>query len=273
MAYHKPKIIEPYPPVSDLLLAEIRVLSGADDAREFDPEKFPGYVVTTNGQIWSVRKANSRQWGKPKRRVLHVYPKGGGFLGIQLQDEHANLASRSVSRIVASTFIGEPPNANDLFVIHVDGDITNNNVSNLEWADMERFGENKAAHDSMKAQGEDIGNSRLTEDAVREIKRRCATEIDQDIADDYGVAHQTIARIRRGDTWQGIDPGVIRDKPLMPQGEAHHFAKLTTGQVDEIRKLYADGVERETIAARFGIHPVYIYNLVRGANWKHTHDN
>jgi predicted DNA-binding protein (UPF0251 family) len=269
MAYRKPKNPEPYPPVPDYLLAEISHLSGDFAAKEFDPIAFPGYVVTENGQIWSVRKANSRQWGKPRKRVLNPYPKGGGFLTIALQDEHANLVSRSVSRIVALAFIGEPPQK-DNRVIHEDGNVTNNHVSNLRWATWEEFGENKAKHEGMAARGEQITRAGITADQAREIAKRLANESDEAIASDYGVGRHTVQGIRTGLTWKHIKAAPTRTGRFPYGGERSHYAKLTEKEVLAIRQAFEEGVSQKEIASRFGVHPTTVNQIIHRVTWRNV---
>lgn len=44
--------------------------------------------------------------------------------------------------------------------------------------------------------------------------------------------------------------------------------KVTAAQVLEIRRLATEGVRRAEIAARFGLHPVYVSAVVTGRKWK-----
>lgn len=51
-------------------------------------------------------------------------------------------------------------------------------------------------------------------------------------------------------------------------GESHGASKLNASQVIEIRSLYAAGVSKHAIAARFGIHPNHVNRLWSGTRWR-----
>lgn len=48
---------------------------------------------------------------------------------------------------------------------------------------------------------------KLTDEKVREIKRRCAAgEYQRDVAPDYGISHGLVAHIMAGKTWKHVTP-------------------------------------------------------------------
>lgn len=52
------------------------------------------------------------------------------------------------------------------------------------------------------------------------------------------------------------------------RGERHSQAKLTSGQVDDIRRRYATGtVTQRALAREFLVSPRHICGIVRGENW------
>jgi hypothetical protein len=53
------------------------------------------------------------------------------------------------------------------------------------------------------------------------------------------------------------------------KGERQHKAKLTDGEVLEIRRLYAAGVTITEIARRFPVTPASIGAIVHGRTWRH----
>ncbi|CAE7735898.1 unnamed protein product [Symbiodinium sp. CCMP2456] len=107
------------------------------DERHFSPHpgeiwkdaQYPGMTnaianltVSSHGRIWSKttwRQNTSATKGTRMRNGYYSVGKGGRFL--------------LVHRLVAATFLGQPPAA-DLLVNHVDGDRGNNHVDNLEYA-------------------------------------------------------------------------------------------------------------------------------------------
>jgi len=82
---------------------------------------YPGYKINSNGDIWS---------NKLKRRLDPPTDKDG-YQRIGLWKNQVQRKYR-VHRLVALNFIPNPENKPT--VNHIDGDILNNNVSNLEWA-------------------------------------------------------------------------------------------------------------------------------------------
>lgn len=61
----------------------------------------------------------------------------------------------------------------------------------------------------------------------------------------------------------------MKSRNRAPRGERATFAKLTSEQVIEIRRLFAEGVNFKEIAQRFNIGNTHVHRLVRRENWKH----
>jgi hypothetical protein len=55
-----------------------------------------------------------------------------------------------------------------------------------------------------------------------------------------------------------------------PKGSAVKTSKLTLAQVLEIRRLRADGLERNAVAAQFGIAPGHVSQITSGRAWRHS---
>lgn len=82
-------------------------------------KRYPDYEINENGDI---RRKDSDILRKP-------YPIRGHKKIILTR----NGKTEYVSRLVAETYISEPKN--NSVVMHIDGDLNNNHVSNLEWTD------------------------------------------------------------------------------------------------------------------------------------------
>lgn len=108
-----------------------------------------------------------------------------------------------VHRLVAQTYISNPEGKRE--VNHIDGDKSNNHVSNLEWCTSL---ENKAhawENNLYKDVLDQHHNARLTNDQVHTICQMIqdgARSID--IAKKFGVHKDFIASIRTGRNWTGI---------------------------------------------------------------------
>lgn len=67
-----------------------------------------------------------------KGKIIATSEQKNGYLTVNMKNDSSVWKTVSVHRLVAKTFIPNPENKRE--VNHVDGDKTNNNVSNLEWA-------------------------------------------------------------------------------------------------------------------------------------------
>lgn len=81
---------------------------------------YPRYKVSENGQITG-----------PQGKVLRLCVNKYGYPTVKLSPEKSSL---SVSRIVAMAFLPPSTNPRATEVDHMDGDKTNNCISNLRWA-------------------------------------------------------------------------------------------------------------------------------------------
>lgn len=81
---------------------------------------FCDYEITTDGRIWSNK---SNKYLKPQNN-------GNGYLKVTLMHEGKRY-QRYVHRLVAFHFIASDVDCPE--VDHIDGDKTNNHVSNLRW--------------------------------------------------------------------------------------------------------------------------------------------
>ena len=82
-------------------------------------DRYPDYEINEDGDI---RRIDTLQYKKP---YLHK-----GRLRLNFSNSGK---TEYVSRLVAETFIPNPENKS--VIKHLDGDLENNNVSNLEWCD------------------------------------------------------------------------------------------------------------------------------------------
>lgn len=92
------------------------------------------YEVSDFGQVKSLERTAS-DGRHLKEKIIHggFYPNGYRFVCLRKDDANKNFL---VHRLVAESFI---PNPNDFPVVnHLDGNIKNNNVNNLEWCSQGR---------------------------------------------------------------------------------------------------------------------------------------
>ena len=114
---------------------------------------------------------------------------------------------RFVHRLVAQAYIPNPDNLP--FINHKDGNPQNNAVENLEWCDGSYNSTHAYANGLKKPvhiKGENNGQSKLTADNVREIRRRRDSgETNASIARSFGVKPKTISMITLRQRWAHID--------------------------------------------------------------------
>lgn len=107
-----------------------------------------------------------------------------------------------IHRLVAAHFLPKPAK-DEIFVIHKDRNINNNQAANLAWV-------NKQGHLQHAMKGEhwrklrgSHGNAKLTEDRVRMIRRKLKegkTRM-KIIAKQFGITEMQLYRIKSGENW------------------------------------------------------------------------
>lgn len=154
------------------------------------------YSINEMGQVYSLAK----------KGYLIPRPDKDGYLCVQLQRASGGRNNRICKRIATlmiNTFIGPPPaEMFDPTINHIDGDRTNNHISNLEW--MER-----GLNSSIRAnKGTGILNheAKLNDEQVLEI---CQLLINtnltlSEIANKFNVTKSTINNIKRKSTWTSL---------------------------------------------------------------------
>lgn len=99
---------------------------------------FSDYEISTLGNLRSIQRIKTFKNGRKvkfssKRKSLRIHP-GNGFLMTDLIDDNGKKRTIYPHKLVAATFIlNERPRKNKV-VIHLDGDVQNNNVVNLKWS-------------------------------------------------------------------------------------------------------------------------------------------
>jgi hypothetical protein len=127
------------------------------------------------------------------------------------------------------------------------------------------------------ARGERSASAKLTADKVAEIRRLYASGLTQQvIGDKYGVTRESIKQIVTGENWKHVaeKDGLGSLKGTHSRGKAgenHRDAKLTEGQVREIRALFdGGGHSQKSLGALYGVTQENITAIVKRRTWKHV---
>lgn len=152
--------------------------------------EYPGYMVSDTGLILSLKNTESK--------VLKGRPHSHGYVAICVRHDGKS-KYRLLHRLVATAFIPNPDNKME--VNHKDGDKKNNNASNLEWATHSENGVH-AYKTGLRVSA--LGNRKLSDKDVAEIKALLKAEKKKIIASMYGVGFTAIHNIARGTSWRNI---------------------------------------------------------------------
>lgn len=152
-------------------------------------KEFPNFEINQEAVVRSIANKQIKAAYSNKLRR--------GYMYIRFRTRNIML-----HRLVAETFI--PNNDNFPVVHHQDFDVTNNNVSNLEWTTHKGNSEySKNAGRMFSAVGEKCGNSKLKNKQVILIKKDLKDKklTYKEIALKYETNYSNIAHIARGSRW------------------------------------------------------------------------
>lgn len=184
-------------------------------------ENFPAYEVSSLGRVRNI--IGSRRF--PPGHVLKSRPKTDGpYLVIGLFKDGRRYPF-AVHRLVMDAFVGIRPEGYDRS--HIDGDPTNNAVSNLTFEPASKNNSRKYGHGTGQ-RGSRGTNAKLTDEqvaAIRSDNRKSGA-----LAKLYGCNRSTINRIRSKKTWI--------DLPNAPNGALHSARLHAPFQNGEISNGY-----------------------------------
>ena len=168
-------------------------------------EGFGGfYQVSNTGKIRSMGQKQHR--GKGEWFMRSLSKTHDGYLKIRLVANGRDVTQR-VHTLVARAFI---PNPNGFETVnHKDGDKTNNNVDNLEWADRHYQMRHAYKHGLKKpVAGTMNGNAKVSADDVRYIRthyKRNSKEFGTvALGRRFGLTNVAVGRIVRGVAYKNV---------------------------------------------------------------------
>jgi len=166
---------------------------------------FPRYAINENGTVLSICARGGRGGGqdrswKDSDRVKPSIGKGGYHRVNLSHDGHRRAVV--VHKLVLITFVGPCPPG--MQCRHLDGNPSNNHVSNLAWGTRSENAQDKILHGT-DMRGAKHHNVKLTEKDVLEIRARFASgERGVDLAKEFSVRTTNISAIILRQTWRHI---------------------------------------------------------------------
>jgi hypothetical protein len=166
----------------------------ADTAIEWaDVPGRPGYRVSTTGLIAGPQGPRKPQVTADGYFYIVTYRRGAGAKGVR-----RNLKLWA-HRAVLEAFVGPCPPHQE--VRHLNGNPSDNRLSNLAWGDRYEQAADRARHGT-QPRGDQCASARLSWRQVEAI--RADVRSSRVVGRSYGVSHVTIQKIRRGEKWVGL---------------------------------------------------------------------
>jgi hypothetical protein len=193
------------------------------------------YYVAADGSVLSLKR-------RVPRLMSPAFSDGNLYVPMQM---NGTTKAGFLHRLVALAWVGPPPSP-DHRIFHLDRDKNNNAASNLRWA--------LGTTDRPMISDEQI-------ETVQQLRRGGKTfnQIADTVARTTAVVGDIVCG-RRGFEGLGTEEGEVRGV---------RSSKLTSEDVDEIRKMYETGqLTQREVAAVFGIHHSAVSYIVRDKRWK-----
>lgn len=142
---------------------------------------YPNYEINTDGTVRNKSTGKAIKW----------INNGKGYFTVKLYNRETPKGRFClIHRLVLSTHDADTPK-DKLDVNHIDGNKSNNHISNLEWV--------TKSENTRHAHLTGLFSNKLTIDQVKQIKYDLKTESDYPtIAQKYGVGRATIWKIAKG---------------------------------------------------------------------------
>lgn len=210
---------------------------------------FPGYFVTPEGQVWSIKDHGGAQ----DMRTAHVL---AGSLSKGYPRVTLTAAGRRrrffVHRLVAETFLGPCPDG--LEVAHLNGNRRDSRLSNLRYVTRCENHLHKIGHGTMRM-GDTHPNRSISETTARQIGERLREVMScYRVAKEFGTTPGVVSKIATGRNWRHVFP-----RDWTPPARQ----RLSSEQRAEIRSRAANGNRQTDIAKRFGVTQSAISHLLK----------
>lgn len=167
-------------------------------------EEFPDYFVNETGEIWSKSYHLKKNKNCELRKLKPSLNIRDGYLIVSLMKDGKKY-TKNVHRLVALTLISNSENLEQ--VNHINGIKTDNSIQNLEWCSPSHNTKHSFDMGLQKPKiGEEVGNSKLIEEQVIEIRElyRTGNYTQKQLGEMFGVSRSLICFIVRNRNWTHI---------------------------------------------------------------------
>ena len=205
---------------------------------------YPNYAVDEKGNVFSFLS---------HRFLKNSLSSTSKSLRVNLYDWDSKPKTVEIHRLVAEMFIPNPDGC--LVVNHIDGNRSNNHVSNLEWCSHE--------HNSVHAVRTGLSKARSLDEATVTNLLSMMEEgyRNVDLAEITGIDYHVIAKIRQGANyrhlWENFE---------IPSKK--HAISIAT--VLKIKQLLADGYFIEEITKQVKVSRPVVKDIRDGVRFKHV---
>lgn len=162
---------------------------------------FPAYRVSSEGFVetrWRTGPFYNGFKVEDAWKKMRHNERPDGYQVVDLRDGYGNSRRTYVHILIAEAFIGEKPFERAV-VRHLDGDSSNNAVSNLAWGTYQQNEDDKRNHGTWDSRY----GGKLTAGQREVIKSRASKgESQRLLAEEFGVSRPTVTRLVNGSTWR-----------------------------------------------------------------------
>lgn len=157
------------------------------------------YGIDKDGNVWSYTTKKFRKIVKGKR--------GKGYMQVGLWKDNLG-TNHYIHQLVAKAYLKNPDNK--LTVNHLDGDVENNHVNNLEWATHQEQIDHAWNSGLTNNHGERCGTSKLSNKQATQLilDYKTGGMSQYTLAEKYGINQSQVSRIISGERRANQDKGV-----------------------------------------------------------------
>jgi len=173
---------------------------------------FEGYKIDENGNVYSLFI----------KRMMKAKVSKDGYRSVGLS-KMGKYHWFNCHRLVLLTFFPIPENVDYLQACHIDGEKSNNHISNLRWDTPKGNTQDKYRHGTafMCKEGEAHYNARLNSDMVVRLRIDAQSENCMALSEKYGIPRLTIYDAVVGNSWKSVN---ARQNPVDLSGRQHAAA-------------------------------------------------